>query len=214
MMSDTIDLPTWERKESFDWFRQYEDPFSNVTINLDVTALWDWCHDYGWSVHHAMLYAVVHTANHYAPMRWRRRGGDVVELDHIDIGCSVRMDEDGTFGFGYYSYDPKEGLRGFMPRALEETRRVAAGHKLDPQDHRDDLIYSTSLPWLNFTSIKHARKAGQHSIPKIAFGRIHDVGERMMMPFNLEVDHALMDGRHMGEFTSLLQCLMDYPEVL
>jgi chloramphenicol O-acetyltransferase type A len=75
------------------------------------------------------------------------------------------------------------------------------------------LIYFTTLPWFSFTSFAHARKRGRgDSVPRIAFGKFVKENERTLLPFSVEVHHALMDGLHVGRYVNRLQEALDNPE--
>lgn len=203
--SKKIDLNQWNRADAYHWFGAYEDPFFNFTIELDVTPLWECCHVEHKSVHHALLYAAIHVANQYEPMRLRRRDDGVILYDTIHIGCTVMQKGSDAFTFAYYPYNPEQSFEEFYACAVSATEQAAAGTPLDPKHEMDDLIYATTAPWLHFTSFKHARKQGQHSIPKMVFGKIIERNGRYTMPFNLEADHALMDGLHAAQYIDQLQ---------
>jgi len=62
------------------------------------------------------------------------------------------------------------------------------------------------LPWISFTSFSHARNWGREdSVPKIAFGKFLKENQRTLLPFSVEVHHALMDGLHVGRYLSWLE---------
>ncbi|MCO4754487.1 MAG: hypothetical protein KC478_08385, partial [Bacteriovoracaceae bacterium] len=64
----------------------------------------------------------------------------------------------------------------------------------------------TSLPWLKFSSISHARHFEfPDSIPKMACGKIYEKEGSMFMPISLHVHHALLDGYHVSLFYSKLE---------
>ncbi|HTD92472.1 MAG TPA: CatA-like O-acetyltransferase, partial [Chitinophagaceae bacterium] len=68
----------------------------------------------------------------------------------------------------------------------------------------------SSIPWLNFTSLSHARAFGfGDSIPKISFGKMSVNGDRRTMPVSLHVHHGLMDGYEVGQFVDKFQALLD-----
>ncbi len=69
------------------------------------------------------------------------------------------------------------------------------------------MIHCSFIPWVNFTSFKHARKNDMDAfgIPKFVFGKFTDENNKKMMPFSIEVHHALMDGFHVGKFIEKLQ---------
>ena len=43
-----LDIENWNRKTTFEFFKDYQDPFFNLTANLDVTALYDFCKNTNW----------------------------------------------------------------------------------------------------------------------------------------------------------------------
>jgi chloramphenicol O-acetyltransferase type A len=61
------------------------------------------------------------------------------------------------------------------------------------------------LPWISFTSFTHPKKGGGHSIPRTVLGKIFNREGKDLLPFQLEVDHALMDGIHMAQYFDVLQ---------
>ena len=208
-MTKEIDITNWDRRESYELFKEFEDPFFGLQVELDVTLFWTYCKFQGLGIHHSLLYAVVKTANSYAPMKLRRRGEGVVELDQTHIGCSVL--KTGTEGFTFAYYPWKDGLSvaEFDAQSRPFTQESAAGAVMDPRHHQDDIIYGTTLPWVSFSGFKHARKAGTHSIPRIVIGKMYERDGCKLLPFHLEVDHALMDGFHASQYLLRLQASLD-----
>jgi chloramphenicol O-acetyltransferase type A len=52
------------------------------------------------------------------------------------------------------------------------------------------------------------------SVPRFAWGRIFEEHGRMRLPLSVQVNHALMDGLHVGRFFKHVQDLADEPELL
>jgi chloramphenicol O-acetyltransferase type A len=72
------------------------------------------------------------------------------------------------------------------------------------------VIHFSSLPWIKFTSISHARSFSfPDSCPKISFGKISEVNGVKVMPVSIHVHHALMDGIHVGQFIEGFQKQLD-----
>ncbi len=83
------------------------------------------------------------------------------------------------------------------------------------QEIRQDTIHMTVLPWVDFTSMTHARDTKHpDSIPKMALGKLTQNGDRMRMPLSIEVHHGMMDGLHVGQFINILQVLFNQPSLL
>jgi chloramphenicol O-acetyltransferase type A len=50
------------------------------------------------------------------------------------------------------------------------------------------------------------------SIPRFAWGRFYEEGDRLKMPLNLQVHHALLDGVDVGRFLLRVQEYLSDPE--
>jgi chloramphenicol O-acetyltransferase type A len=102
-------------------------------------------------------------------------------------------------------FDYQEDFEQFMRDAMKaiDEQRAAAAFDPRPEDNR---IHFSVLPWISFTSFSHARNWGREdSVPKMAFGKIGDVDGRRIMPFSVEVHHAMMDGITVGRYLDRLQ---------
>ncbi|RYG03106.1 MAG: hypothetical protein EOO02_09150 [Chitinophagaceae bacterium] len=67
----------------------------------------------------------------------------------------------------------------------------------------------SALPWLNFTSISHARAFSfPDSCPKISFGKLSEVEGKSLMPVSIHVHHGLMDGFHVAQFVERFEAEM------
>ena len=204
-MQKIWDIENWDRKSAYEFFKTFEDSYVGVQVNLDCTAFVQQCNMNSYSTHHALLYAVIKAANDYEPMRLRRTEEGVILHNSIDIGCSVMQRGTKAFVFAYYPWIGDELVSDFIFRTQQITVQAAEGIPFEDRPERTNLIYGTTLPWLSFTGFKHPRKGGNHSVPKIVLGKITSQSGRYVLPFQLEVDHALMDGIHMSEYLEILQ---------
>ena len=208
-----LDLDSWPRREHYELFRSYDNPWFNLCADVDVTALRAWCAgESGRSFFAASLWCSLAAANEIEEFRYRIRGPEVVVHPMIHGGSTVLL-PDGTFRFAYYDYSSDPGR--FIEHVGEIVERVRSeSGPLDPQDDRDDLIHYSVIPWVAFTSFSHARRWGTgDAVPKIVFGKHREVAGRRMMPVSVEVHHALVDGVHVGRFYEGFQRRLDAPGV-
>jgi chloramphenicol O-acetyltransferase type A len=95
--------------------------------------------------------------------------------------------------------------------ASVEVERVRRRDDLERYAEANLIRYST-LPWLDFTSISHARDFSRDdSAPRITFGKITETDRRRTMPVSIHVHHALADGLHVAQFIDHFQKLLDEP---
>lgn len=138
------------------------------------------------------------------PFRYRIEENEVVVYDAVHASATINR-PNGTFGFSYINYN--ESFAAFLEGAEQEIGRVQSTNDLLPSTSGQNVIHYSTLPWINFTSISHARMFSyKESVPKISFGRITDVDGQKIMAMSVHVHHALMDGLHVGQY---IQCFQD-----
>ncbi|SEW52071.1 chloramphenicol acetyltransferase [Chitinophaga arvensicola] len=206
-MKQLLNLDTWARKEQFHFFRQFDEPFFGVTVEIDCTAAYVQAKASGRSFFLTYLHTSLAAANEVAPFRYRIIEEEVWIYDRVDASPTINR-PDGTFGFAYMDF--YEDINAFESNSKAETDRVRAATGLVPSVSGQNVIHYSSLPWINFTAISHARSFSfQDSCPKISFGKMTEKGDRRVMPVSVHVHHALMDGFDVAQFLEKFQQKMD-----
>jgi chloramphenicol O-acetyltransferase type A len=153
------------------------------------------------------MYLALAASQKIAEFTYRIEGDEVYIHDQVDGGSTVGR-TNGTFGFGSFPYAPS--FDEFIVAANQEVEQVQQSNEL-VRSSATNIIRFSSLPWIDFTSISHARMFGiEDSCPKISFGKmtIQEDGKRSM-PVSIHVHHALVDGLHVGQFIDSFQQLMN-----
>ncbi|MEM9830171.1 MAG: CatA-like O-acetyltransferase [Bacteroidota bacterium] len=205
-MPQKLDLTTWNRRDHFQFFRRFEEPFFGVCTEVDCTIAYRRAKELRVSFFLYYLHKSIVAVNQTEPFRYRIEGEDVIV--HERVGASATINRpDGTFGFSYIKYS--EDFETFKQMAQGEIERVRSTTGLQPAVSSEGVIHYSSLPWIKFTALSHARSFSYaDSIPKISFGKIAVVNGRQMMPVSIHVHHALMDGFHVGQHLELFQELL------
>lgn len=200
-----LNLESWPRRSHFQFFKRYELPFFGICADVPVSETLRWCRDHKLSFSLACWFACLQTINEIPEFRYRIRGEKVWVHDRIDVGTTM-LNEDETFSFRYFSFSST--FSAFCASANAAT-------DLDERSDNDALIHGSTLPWVRFTGLTHARRIGQDdSVPKVAFGRYGPSDKGTSMPVSLEVHHALMDGLHASRFFQQLEQRFATPEAL
>lgn len=210
-MPEYLDVTNWARRDLFEFFRGYDNPYFNICTRLDITSMLAHLKSRpSVSISLAFHYVALRAANETEPFRYRLRDGKVLVYDIVHGGTIV-LQPNESFNFAYFDY--QEDFGKFIREAQEsvdEAARVNQPLQPDPSENR---LHFTVLPWVSFTSFAHARNLGlEESIPKIAFGKFFEENGRTLLPFSVEVHHALMDGLHVGRYVTRVQALLDSPE--
>lgn len=206
-MKQKLNIEAWARKDQFNFFSKFEEPFFGVTVRVDCTHAYRLCKTEGTSFFIYYLYQALKAANEVEPFRYRISGKDVFHYDVIHASPTINR-HDGTFGFGYM--DHADTLAAFTKIAQREIEKVRSTTGLIPAVSGENVIHFSSIPWLDFTSLSHARSFSfPDSCPKISFGKMTVEKDKRTMPVSIHVHHALMDGYHVGVFVDRFQQLLN-----
>ncbi len=206
-MKQKLDLEHWPRKQHFEFFRQFEEPYFGVTVTVDCTLAYEHAKAHGVSLFIYYLYQSLTAANEIEPFRYRIEGDDLFMYDTVNAAPTINR-PDGTFGFGYFDYSPS--FETFLNGAEKEIERIQSSTDLMPATSGQNIVQYSALPWLNFSSLSHARMFRYlDSAPKISFGQITEQDGLKMMPVSIHVHHALMDGLHVGQYVQRFQDLLN-----
>lgn len=203
-----IDIENWSRKEQYAFFSTYEDPFFNVTANLDVTKLYLFCKKHNLSFSLACIFVAIKNINEIPELKLRIKDGKVVQYDVVPIGSTV-LNDDFTFSFCDFPYIPS--IFEFDVNGKNIIKKHKEGVTFDAQPDEVKMVHCSTLPWVSLTGFKHSRKGDEagKGIPKIIFGGLFDENETKKIPFSVEVHHALVDGYHVGLLYKNMQKFID-----
>ena len=203
-----LDVPHWPRRNAFEYFRDFDKPYFNVCVRLDVAALKATTSAAGASFALACHFIALRLANQIEPFRYRLEGGRVRIYPQVH-GSTTVLRDDQSFAFAFLEYDePFSRFAAQGARSMASARDGGSALRVD----EPAMLHFTTLPWLHFSSFSHARNWGREdSVPKFAFGRIEADGERRWMPMSVEVHHALMDGLHVGQYVQHFEAALREP---
>lgn len=205
-MKQKIDVDNWIRKDHFNFFRQFEEPYYGATVNIDCTLAYQTAKKNGFSFFLYYLYQSLAASQMIDAFKLRIEEEELYQYDRIDAGSTIAR-ADGTFGFGDFIYYP--GFEHFHTEAVKVMQTVQKETGLTMSAAGNVIRYS-ALPWINFTSLSHARMfAFKDSCPKISFGKVVTNDKIKSFPVSIHVHHALVDGLQLGQFIDCYQDLMN-----
>ena len=204
-----IDMDKWERRALFAFFDNFSEPFHGVCVRVDCTETFRYAKDHGLSVFLSLVHRSLVAAHLVENFMLRSVNGEVWRYRTIHGGSAVGR-PNGTIGFSHLPFHRE--LDDFVREASLEVKRVKASNELVQYPGQDQIRYST-LPWLDFTSISHARDlTKKDSTPRITFGKITDANGRCTMPVSIHVHHGLADGEPVARFVEFFEQKLAAPE--
>lgn len=208
----TIDMQTWSRSEHFRLYNSFNHPHFNMCANVDLNSFLPYLKQYGISFNTAIVYLITRTANSIPEFRYRIRGETVIEYDIVHPSTTILVSDD-IFSFCHLTY-----TKDFSIFAAEATKQIAEIKKhpsLKDKPGMDDLLFMTAIPWVSFTSFMHPiNMHPADSIPRFAWGKYFEDGDKIKMSLSVQGHHAVIDGIHMAKFYGHIQDYLHQPEVV
>lgn len=206
-MRQLFDLENWPRKDHFNFFNQFEEPFFGVVVEIDCSQAYEKCKKEGKGFFLYYLHQALAAANSVENFRLRIEEGQIYLYEQVHASAVINR-PDGTFGFSYIDYAIP--FEDFKVAAQQEIERVKQSTGLVPASSGANVIHISAMPWLKFTSLSHARSfTFKDSCPKFSFGKMTEQNGQKSMPVAIHVNHALMDGYHVSLFVDEFQRRMN-----
>ena len=204
-----IELESWPRMEHFRLYSEMEFPHISLCVQVDITDLWANRARAGTSPTIVLAYVITKAANRVPELRQRIRGEQVVEHHVVHPLITVLGDAD-IFGVTPLVYDPRfttfaTNAEESIAKAKENPSLTAFPHDQEGKPERDDLLSMTVLPWLAFTAFSLTRRPQVDSIPLLAWGKLLEDGDHRLLPFFVNIHHALVDGLHIARFVEHIE---------
>jgi chloramphenicol O-acetyltransferase type A len=207
-----IQREKWGRREHFEFFSQFDEPFFGIVANVDCSVAYKYSKQKGISFFVYYLYQSLLAANKIEEFKYRIFEDQIILYDMINASSTIGR-SDGTFGFGFVEYN--EDVEAFNKALIAEKERIQSfsGLGLNENVRRVDTIHYTSIPWIHFTELTHARNfKTSDSVPKISFGKAQNEKDKLMMPVSINCHHGLVDGLHVARFLEFFQDLLNQKE--
>ena len=206
-MKTEIDISNWNRKEHFEFFSAFDEPFFGITTPIDCTIAMKRAKEIQISFFVYYLHKTLEAINKVENFRLRIENKRVYLYDEIDASATI-MREDKTFGFSFMKFH--EDIYEFNKIAQKEIARMQSTTGIFTREYPENIIHFSAVPWINFTGLTHSRNFKiEDSCPKISFGKVVEENGKKTMSLAVLAHHGLVDGYHMGLLVEEFQNLMN-----
>ena len=203
-----IDKKTWPRREMFDFYQTFANPCFNVSVSVEAENLYACAKDRKESFFLLALYAILRAANAVPQLRQRvLESGALVEFDRIAVMTPIMTGQE-MFRQIWCEYAPE-----FAAFSADAAVKVAAAKRGAPhpmEEHGEDFLCASCLPWLHFTSVSQADFSFGQPVPILAWGKM----KNGLVPVSCKFSHAFVDGLHAGRFFGNIEDGFASPDTL
>lgn len=194
-----IDVEKWDRKEHFMFFQKSDLPFYNTNFNIDITGLKETTKEAEVSFNTALIYITMKAMLKIENFKYRYENGRVIEYEnffpsftHIKKGESL---------FRFITVEFTGSLKEFDAAVKQKITDSTKYIDTEELKNGTNFVFISSLPWIPFTGIDHTMSLNKYdTIPRVTWGKYFQNGDRVLLPYNIQVNHLFIDGLHVGMF--------------
>lgn len=192
------------QQKHFDFFNAFSDPHFNICANVDITLVLDFIKKEQLSFTPVMVYLISKAANSIPAFRQRIRGKKVVEHEWVHPSFAIETKVSDVFSFCPVDY--VTDFKAFYENAIHSIQHFQENPTFEDEENRDDFLFLSVIPWISFTGLTHAmNNAKPDSVPRIVWGKYFKVGEKTVMPLSVQAHHAVVDGKHVGQYFQIFE---------
>ncbi|WP_414842106.1 type A chloramphenicol O-acetyltransferase [Enterococcus saccharolyticus] len=207
-----INIETWQRKEYYLHYRNHRCTYS-LTANIDITKLKQELKKRNQKIYPALIYMITTIVNQQKEFRMSKN--DSQELGYWDtmIPSYTILNQNQTFSSIWTEYTTS--FSEFYTACTQDIATYANLNTFSPKPHEPLNTFNiSSVPWIDFTSFHlNIYDEGEYLLPIFTIGKFIYADDKVFMPLAIQVNHAVCDGFHVGQWLTKLQQFADkYPD--
>ena len=201
---DVINMKELERADYYYYFMSVGTTIE-FTVKLDVTAAIERCRKENINFQARMLFRICKAINTIENFRYDILNGKLIRWERI-VPTFSSFNKSSKLFFTLYA-DMTEDERLFDACYKKVVREYADCNTIIPQGNMPANIFNVScIPWLHFEHFSSNSKTMENDLVKmITIGKYEKVNRRFILPFTMQVSHAIVDGYHVSLFFERLQ---------
>ena len=168
--------------------------------------LLDFCHINGYKFYPSLIYFVTKVLNKIENFRmFKNEMGELCVWDKIIPNYTIFHEDDKTFSDCWTDFS--EDFDEFYQNITDDMERFKNKKGIKVKENQPPYFYCIScIPWVSFSACGSRVTNGELAyFPIITIGKYEKNIDKIMLPINITVAHAVCDGYHVGLFFAYLQ---------
>lgn len=191
------------RQKHFDFFKSMNHPHFNICANVDITNFLKVLKANDLPFTYSVVFAIANVAKSIKEFRWRIIDDKLFECESVTPSFTTYTEVADVFSFCDVHFEAD--YHTFIKKAAEKADKMNKNPSFEDAD-RHDYLFLSAIPWVSFTMFQHAMpNHPTDSVPRIAWGKYFEEGDKIKMPVSVQAHHALVDGRHVGKYFQQLE---------
>lgn len=207
-----IDLESWNRKDIFNLYYQYDIPQISLCTPLEVSKVYEFAKSKGLSFYFCLCHVFYTALLKFEEFMVRSINEKIVVEDgeYVNI-CAIKQGEENfKIITGRYYSDIEKFCNETKKKLQSQTTFTES---LPSNARRSQVIaYMSCTPWFEFTHITHPQDVQKNSfVPHVSFDKmkINEKGERWVN-VSLQVNHAAVDGLLIGKLLNEVKSIINH----
>jgi len=192
------EIKKFERKELFQHYHGFTNPFAISTIKIDITNIVNYCKK-NRNFYATLGFIITKTANQIDAFKYRYKDGKIYYCEEL-MSNYTQMYEDKTIG--YFSIPPINDYKEYIEKFVEIQNEFLKEKKYS-KNYKLNEIWLSCNPWCSFTSLIPPFSK-EITIPQFIWDKYENVNGKYYINLMIMVHHGFADGYHIGQFVSLL----------
>lgn len=200
-MFKKIDIKIWDRKENYDWFINHNRCKINMTVNVDITNLYDHIKSQKFRWYPTLSYIVAKIVNKHDEFKMAHdKNNNVILFDEVHPRFPVFHEEDKKISIIWNKYNENftEFYNSFLEKLelYKDKRGMSVGAPFPT-----NIFDLSSIPWASFTSFNcDTYDDGMWLAPVIFMGKYFKENDKILLPVSFTIHHAVCDAYHVSMF--------------
>ncbi len=197
-----INVSKWDKREAFELYSGFNNPFFSITTKIDVTNVKRLSKTESLSFYCLMVWVCTKAVNSVPEFRVRIHGDRVVRIDEARANFTFLKKGSEQFMCAEIPWD--KDYRRFCERAekhMDAQKKFIEAERDDNNPENDDsVIYFSCTPWFDFESVQQPHAGDVNDcIPRIVWGKYFEEDGRLKLHFTVDVNHRVIDGYLLGK---------------
>ncbi|MBR3121286.1 CatA-like O-acetyltransferase [Oceanobacillus profundus] len=203
-----IDLESFPRRNYYEYFMGIDTTFE-MTVKIDVTRAVKKCKDESISFYAYSIFNLTKSVNKIPNMRYAHIDKQLVEWQEL-VPTFTNFNQETELFYSLWL----EGLTDYKSVDRDYKKLIkdyANTTDIAPMGNvPQNVVNISSIPWMHFEHFSsHPGAIKNNLTPMITIGKYEKVGSQLLMPVNIKVHHATVDGYHVTIFFEILQLEMN-----
>ncbi|MEG2191661.1 MAG: CatA-like O-acetyltransferase [Oscillospiraceae bacterium] len=213
MKFNIIDMDNWGRKTHFLHYYKDVKCTYNITCNIDITPLYNRAKAQGAQLYPTLIWLVSQGVNTFDFMRFAKdEQGRLGYYQEVNPSFTSMPHNSENFSCLWTEYSPD--FKTFYENCTGIIERYSDTKEMIPQvDTPVNCFDISSIPWIEFTGFNlNLHTDGSWLLPIFTTGKLIIEGEKVSLPFSIQVHHSVCDGFHCAKFLEHLQQHANNPQ--